>query len=41
MSEDGRVEVWCSDLLPHWGPRQSEAAISGWLAEMFGNGVAA
>ncbi len=40
-SADGHVQVWCSDLLPHWGPRKSDAAISGWLAEMFGQGETA
>ena len=31
-SADGRVRIWCSDLLPHWGPPPSEAeAVTGWL----------
>ena len=31
-SLDGRVLIWCSDLLPHWGPGPNEAdAVVAWL----------
>jgi hypothetical protein len=31
-SADGRVGIWCSDLLPHWGPGQGEVeAVATWL----------